>query len=141
MRGSTRVDDQSVLLHLAFLASECSLTTIAKKTKSLARFNFPVSALDLGYKRGFFWKHVFSSRPKRLQKLHWDTLQVAYLCPLLPQRLHHFQVNFSGLSAELFATVPLDNKATFSLPAVAVCRLRVLSEFFKAFFTSAEASS
>ena len=30
MRGSTRVDDQSVLLHLALLSSECSLTTIAK---------------------------------------------------------------------------------------------------------------
>ena len=31
MRGSTRVDEQSVLLHLAFLACECRPTTIAKE--------------------------------------------------------------------------------------------------------------
>ena len=80
-------------------------------------------------------KHLFSLWPKRLQKLHWDTLQVACLCPFLPQRLH-FPLNFSGLRAELFARVSLDNKATFSLLAVAVCRLRELSKFFNAFFTS-----
>ena len=96
---------------------------------SSARFDSPVSALDLGFKRRFFLKHLFSSWPKRLQKVHSDALQVACLCPLLPQRLH-FLVNFSGLREELFATVPLDNKATFSLLAVAVCRLRELSKFF-----------
>ena len=31
MGGSTRIEDQNVLLHLACLASECSLTTIAKE--------------------------------------------------------------------------------------------------------------
>ena len=31
MGGRTRVDDQNVVLHLAFLASKCSLTTIAKE--------------------------------------------------------------------------------------------------------------
>ena len=108
------------------------------KSKSSARFDSPVSALDLGLKRGFFLKQLFSSWPTRLQKLHWDIQQVACLCPLLQQRLHFAAVNFSSLRAELFATVPLDNKATFSLPAVTVCRLRELSKFFNAFFTSAK---
>ena len=64
-------------------------------------------------------------------------MQVACSCPLLPQR-QHSTVNFSGLRAELFATVPLDNKALFSLLAVAIYRLRELSKFFNDFFTSAK---
>ena len=43
-----------------------------------------------------------------------------------------------SLREELFAAVPLDKKATFSLLAVAVCRLRERSKFFNAFFTSAK---
>ena len=47
-------------------------------------------------------------------------------------------VNFSGFREELTAAVPLDNKATFSLLTVVVCRLRELSKFFIAFFTYAK---
>ena len=74
---------------------------------------------------------------KTPEKLHWDTLQRACSCPFLLQPVQ-FPVIFSGLRAELFATVPLDNKATFSLLAVAVCRFREHSKFFHAFFTSAK---
>ena len=61
------------------LAGEKVSEQLQKKSKSSAKFDSPVSALDLGFKRGFFLKHLFSSWPKRLQKLHWDTLQVACL--------------------------------------------------------------
>ena len=126
----------------SFTSLVASAVTLPPQTKikSSARFDTPVSALDIGFKTRFFLKHLFSSWPKRLQKLHWVTLQVACLCPLLPQRLH-FPVNFSGSRAELFATVPLDNKATCSLRAVAVCRLQDLSKFFIAFFNSAKDAS
>ena len=59
-----------------------------------------------------------------------------------------FMSNFIAMSTLLyelfrftrgfFATVRLDNKATFSLLAVAVYRLGELSKFFNAFFTSAK---
>ena len=62
---------------------------------------------------------------------------MAFLCPFLLQRLH-CPVNFSGLREKLFAASPLDNKATFSLLAVAVYRLRDFSKFFNAFYTSAK---
>ena len=48
-----------------WLVSAVSLPS-QKKTKSSARFDSPVSGLDLGFKRGFFLKHLFSS--KRLAK-------------------------------------------------------------------------
>ena len=118
-----------------WLVSEVSLPS--QKSKSSARFDSPVLALDLRFQKGFFLKHVFSSGPNRLQTLHWDTVQVACSCPLLLQQLH-FPVNFSGLREELFAAVPLENKATFLLLSVAVCRLQELSKFFIAFITSAK---
>ena len=120
MRGSTRIDDQSKLLHLAFWFARAVSLQSQKKSNSSARFHSPVSALDLGFKRGFL--NPYSPCPKRLQRLHWETLQLACLCPLSPQRLHS-PVKFSGLREELFAVVPFDNEATFSLLAVAVCRL------------------
>ena len=88
--------------------------------------------LDLGFKSGFFLKHLFSSWPERLQKLHWDTLQVACSCPLLPQPLH-FPRSFQVYARNFFAVVALDNKATLSLLAVAVCRLRDISTFLLLF--------
>ena len=54
-------------------------------------------------------KHLFSSWPKLLHKLQRYTLQVACLCPLLPQRLH-FPVNFSGFSEKFLAAGHLDKK-------------------------------
>ena len=120
MRRNTRIDDQSVLLHLAFF-----LVSLKSQNRSVssARFDSPVSALDKGFKREFFI-HLYSSRPKSLQKLHWDTLKVACTTetPTLSSELFSF-------TRGIFARFPLDNKATFSLLAVAVCRLRELLKF------------
>ena len=77
----------------------------------------------------FFWKHLFSSWPKRLPNLHWNTLEEACLFPLLPQRIY-FPADFSPLREEFFAAVPVNNKARFSF---ASCRNLNLTKTFEAF--------